>query len=535
MNPEIIWLLILFATLLGGILSGIPVILVLAGGPLLVALSASALGHFDLTYLAAFPQRALGVMNNSLLIAIPIFVAMGVILEQSRQAEKMLLHMAKLLGQTKSTLALSVLFVSALIAASTGIIGATIVMLGVISLPAMLRSGVPVGTSSGLICAAGTLGQIIPPSIVLILLGDQISNAYIEAQQIAGNFAPDPVSVGHLFAGALIPGFLLVGLYAVYTLTSLYFKRHQDAPDITGDFAPAQQVEVDPDEDVSAWTLLVDILPPVLLIVAVLGSILMGIATPTEAASVGVAGTLLIAAANLEGAPRHLATISKIAAGMTIAAVILQRLDYTRIDFSTGELLFTPGSFIGVLLAIGILVSLLYCAYWLLRAGLLIDALKKTVEISAMVFGIIIAASMLALVFRGFEGDEYVQGLFAAVPGGEWGMLLITMLVIFLLGFVLEFVEIVFIVIPIVGPIILQADFNPIWFAILIALNIQTSFLTPPFGFALFYFRSVAPPSIKTLDIYKSVIPYVLLQIVAIGIVLAFPPLTTWLPSILFK
>jgi tripartite ATP-independent transporter DctM subunit len=531
MDIALFWLIIMALGLGAGILSGIPVVVVLAGVPLVVAFVASQFGQFDITYLAAFPQRIYGIMNNPLLIAIPLFVLMGVLLEQSRQAEKMLLNISALLGQTKSTLVIAVLLVSTLIAASTGIIGATIVMLGMISLPALLNSGVSKRMSSGLICASGTLGQIIPPSIVLILLGDQISNAYIEAQQSAGNFAPDPVSVGHLFAGALIPGLLLVSLYAVYTLTSLFVQKRKQKPSVFQE----KPVEAQPLPNVSILTIIGNILPPLLLIIAVLGSILFGVATPTESAAIGVAGTLLVAAYNLETAPRHLKQLCVVTVIALIGLFVMQRAGITRIDFTTGSLVFDAGSIIGAVLAGAVFASLVYCFYWLAGTGVLRTALTKTTEVTAMVFGIIVAASMLSLVFRGFEGDEYVHTFFSNVPGGTWGMLVVTMLVIFLLGFVLEFVEIIFIVIPIVGPIILQGDFHPVWFAILIALNIQTSFLTPPFGFALFYYRSVAPPNITTIDIYLSVIPYVLLQLLAITIVVNFPALATWLPDLLFN
>ncbi len=533
MEMELFWLFLLAIGLFAGILSGTPVVIVLAGVPLLIAFIASLFGQFDISYFAAFPQRVYGIMNNSLLIAIPLFVLMGILLEQSRQAEKMLLNISVLLGRTKSTLVLAVLFVSTLIAASTGIIGATIVMLCMISLPALLNSGVSKRLSSGLLCASGTLGQIIPPSIVLILLGDQISNSYIEAQQTAGNFAPDPVSVGHLFAGALLPGLLLVGLYAAYTLTVLFFQKRGELGEKEIEIQGPSELQDLP--DVSVFTLLSDILPPLLLIIAVLGSILFGVATPTESAAIGVAGTILIAAANLENGPRYLPLLCALTVVATAALFVMQSAGLTRVDFTTGNLVFDFGSIAGAVLITVVFANLFFCCYWLYRASILLTALSKTTEITAMVFGIIIAASMLSLVFRGFEGDEYVQSFFSGLPGGAWGMLVVTMLVIFFLGFVLEFVEIIFIVIPIVGPVILQAEFHPVWFAILIALNIQTSFLTPPFGFSLFYFRSVAPPSIITTDIYISVIPFVLLQVVAIAIVITVPELATWLPDKLFN
>lgn len=526
MAIEVIWLIILGICLLGSIMSGMPVMLAISGVPFVLAVIASFFGHFDLSFLAAYPQRIIGVMNNPLLIAIPLFVLMGILLEQSKQAEKLLLNLTQLLGQTRSTLTIAVLFVSTLIAASTGIIGATIVMLGMISLPTMLKSGISPRLSSGLICASGTLGQIIPPSIVLILLGDQISNAYLEAQQSIGNFAPEPVSVGDLFAGALFPGLILVVLYGLYSLFGLNWgneKSDAKMPSFVSD-----------QEDQSVFVLLAEIIPPVLLIFSVLGSILLGVATPTEAASIGVAGTILIAANNLEVPVLHMKPVVLGVVILTAIAIIMQRQGLTSIDFSHGSLIYSNSSIIAIGIAILIGCGMFYALYGLFGSGVLSTSLTKATQISAMIFGIIIAASMLSLIFRGFEGDELVAALLTDLPGGHWGLLFITMVVIFFLGFVLEFVEIVFIVVPIVGPILLQSDIHPVWFAVLIALNIQTSFLTPPFGFALFYYRSVAPSSISTVEIYKSVIPFVILQVITIGIVIAFPRLATWLPDALF-
>ena len=529
MTVEVTWLCILGLSLLVSIMSGMPVMLAISGAPFILAVIASLFGHFDLSYLAAYPQRILGVMNNSLLIAIPLFVLMGILLDHSRQAEKLLRNLTLLFGQTRSALAISVLFVSTLIAASTGIIGATIVMLGMISLPIMLKSGISPRLSSGLICASGTLGQIIPPSIVLILLGDQISNAYLEAQQSIGNFAPEPVSVGDLFAGALIPGFILVFLYAIYCLFALNWGRERLS-------TIAAMPKLEPGHEVQpALNLLLDIVPPILLIFSVLGSILIGVATPTEAASVGVAGTILIVASNLEAPPKYMKPVVLFTVFLLVIALVMRFFGLTSIEFESGQFGYSKSSVLAIVVAILVCCGMLYSIYGLFAAGILKASLSKATHISAMIFGIIIAASMLSLVFRGFEGEVVIQGMLSDLPGGHWTLLLVTMVVIFFLGFVLEFIEIIFIVIPIVGPILLQGDIHPIWFAILIALNIQTSFLTPPFGFALFYYRSVAPSSVSTVEIYKSVIPFVILQIITIAIVVAFPPLATWLPDFLFR
>ncbi|MCK7614734.1 TRAP transporter large permease [Roseibium sediminicola] len=521
MSMDIVWLIIMAVSVFACILSGVPVLLAIAGAPTLVALAAASLGAFDLLYFQAVPQRVFGIMSNPLLLAVPLFVFMGLVLEKSSQAERMLKSLSAALGGHQAALALSVVLVSALIAASTGIIGATIVMLGTITLPALLSAGVNKHMSSGLICASGTLGQIIPPSIVLILLGDQVSNAYFEAQQEAGNFAPDPVTVGDLFAGALLPGLLLVALYGAYVLLRL--RRSGQGRD-TGRKSSQRSV--------SAIELIRDIAPTLGLIVAVLGSILVGIATPTEAASVGVAGAILIAAANRGGA---MARVAMACAGLAVLLLVLRQAGLFGLDFEGGQVSWSAMTLLSLVLTGTAFLLLLAASGSLLRGGILLPALRETVTITGMIFGIVMAASILSLVFRGFNGDEHVAELLTSLPGGALGMLVLTMLVIFLLGFILEFVEIIFIVVPIVGPIILQSDISPVWFAVLIALNLQTSFLTPPFGFALFYFRSVAPPEIRTSDIYVSVIPFVVIQLLALGLVAAFPALATFLPEILFR
>jgi tripartite ATP-independent transporter DctM subunit len=505
-------------------MSGMPVLLAIAGVPVLVGIIASFFGHFDLSYFSAFPQRVFGIMENSLLIAVPLFVMMGVLLERSKIAEKMLLMMAGFFGGSRSGLAYSVLIVSALIAASTGIIGATIVMLGMISLPALLKAGVSKQLSSGLICASGTLGQIIPPSIVLILLGDQISNAYIEAQQNLGNFAPDPVSVGDLFAGAILPGLLLVTLYAAYIFIYGFFIDKQP-------ITAQQKADITPATEVDFRQVCTVFLPPILLIIAVLGSILMGIATPTEAAGVGVAGTMLIAALNSNNTTKKQHAIILLGVFSAFCIAIIVSLQLSSAESSSAALF----SVLTLVLSAILVLSLVLSAYQLIKDEILSSALSQSVSVSGMVFAIIIAASMLSLVFRGFGGDEIVNELLSNIPGDRWGALLAVMIVIFLLGFILEFVEILFIVIPLVGPVLLAMDFNPVWLAILIAINLQTSFLTPPFGFALFYYRSVAPASITTVDIYKSVIPFIVIQLLAMAILVMYPQIATWLPELINK
>ncbi len=519
MITELLWIVAMTIGLLAAILSGLPVMLAIAGVPTVIAIIASFSGHFDLVYFQAVPQRVFGIMENRLLLAVPLFVLVGVLLDRSKQAERMLTDINRLFGGTPTGLALAVIFVSALIAASTGIIGATIVMLGTISLPTLLGAGIDKRSSAGLICACGTLGQIIPPSIILILLGDQVSNAYIEAQQAVGNFAPDPVTVGDLFAGAMLPGLLLVALYSAYVVWRL---RAGSAAPVAAAAGPR----------VSLAETLAGILPTLALIISVLGSILMGLATPTEAAGVGVAGSILIAAAQLSPRLRHLAQATAL---LAIGLLAARMAGLIHVDFSGGQLSFTPTTMLIAALVALLLAGLAIAAGALVRSGTMIPAVSETLMVSGMIFGIVIAASILSLVFRGFGGDEIIADVMQNVPGGAWGMLAMTMLVVFLLGFILEFVEIIFIVIPIIGPVILQADINPVWFAVLIAMNLQTSFLTPPFGFALFYFRSVAPKNLTTVDIYRAIVPFVMIQIVAIAIIAMFPALATWLPSVLFR
>ena len=533
MSGQAILLILLVIGLFAGILSGVPVMLAIAGVPLLIGLIGAAFGSFDLAFIQAYPQRVFGLMSNSLLIAVPLFILMGVLLDQSKMAERMLVVMSRFFGGSRSGIAYAVVVVSALLAASTGIIGATIVMLGVIALPAMLNTGLSPRLSSGLICASGTLGQIIPPSIVLILLGDQISNAYLEGQRAAGNFAPDQVSVGDLFAGALLPGLVLVGLYLAYIFILARSGRLQAKPGAPQEeSAPAHQAVAD---DFGIGAALMAFLPAILLILAVLGSILMGIATPTEAAAVGAVGAVYLAALNSAGISALLHRT--LAFGLVSAACLvgLKVAGLTRMDFGSIGQGVGAGPVLAIILSAVFAVTLVLAGLRLARTGLLQRAATETVLMTGMVFGIILAASLLSVVVRGLGGDELIEDLLTGLPGGQWGALAIVMLVIFLLGFILEFVEIIFVVIPIVGPVLLSGDLHPVWFAVLIAMNLQTSFLTPPFGFALFYYRGVAPDWISTVEIYRSIVPFVAIQGIAMLLLITFPGLATWLPSLLFR
>ncbi len=443
------------------LLSGYPVAFSLGGTALLFALIGQLTGTFDEAFLSALPNRLYGIMTNVTLIAVPLFVFMGVMLERSKVADRLLETMALLFGPLRGGLGISVTVVGMLLAASTGIVGATVVTMGLLSLPTMLKRGYDPKLASGTICASGTLGQIIPPSIVLVLLGDVLSSAYQQAQLDMGEFSPDTVSVGDLFAGALIPGLLLVGLYIAY-IVAVALWRPQQAPAI-----PAEERHINTRE---LWLLSLKVLvPPLVLIVLVLGSIMAGAATPTEAASVGAVGAVILA--------------------------IGQRQFNLRI---------------------------------------LREVMRKTTEVSSMVFLIFIGASLFSLVFRGFGGDDMVRDVLTSLPGGVFGAMLVVMLVMFLLGFILDFIEITFVVVPIVAPILLTLGLDPVWLGVMIAINLQTSFLTPPFGFALFYLRGVAPVEVQTGDIYRGVAPFIVIQVIALGLLALWPALATWLPDLVY-
>ena len=451
--------LIMFVVTFAALALGYPVAATLAGVALLFALVGIMTGAFNPSDLGFNAGRIFGIVTNQTLIAVPLFVFMGVILEKTRIAEDLLSSLSALLSEFRGGLALTVVFVGMLMAASTGIVGATVVTMGLMSLPIMLKQGYNPSFATGTISATGTLGQIIPPSIALVLLGDVLSNAYQQAQLNMGVFAPKSVSVGDLFAGAIVPGFILVGLYFAYVLIRGVFDPDSMPP-----------VKSDAAEKPSLAKILRTLAPPLFLIVAVLGSILLGWATPTEAAGVGAAGALLLASL------------------------------YKRIDVRT-----------------------------------LRETSESTLTTTAMVFFILIGASIFSLVFRGYGGEELVHSLFEAMPGGMWGALAVVMVVIFLLGFILDFIEITFVVVPIVGPVLLAMGVDPIWLGVLIAVNLQTSFLTPPFGFALFYLRGVTPESVPTVAMYRGVIPYIFLQLVLLGMILIWPSLTTWLPGVLYR
>jgi tripartite ATP-independent transporter DctM subunit len=461
MEAQALLPLLMFAAVCGVLLLGYPVAFSLGGTALAFAWVGGWGGWFDDAFLEALPNRLYGIMTNETLIAVPLFVFMGVMLERSRVAENLLDTMAALFGPLRGGLGISVTLVGMLLAASTGIVGATVVTMGLLSLPTMLKRNYSPAIAAGTICASGTLGQIIPPSIILVILGDVLSAAYQQAQLDMGLFSPDTVSVGDLFVGALLPGLLLVALYVLY-LIGVALLRPGSVPAI-----PAEERETG---WADLWRRVLKVLvPPLVLIVAVLGSILGGFATPTEAASVGAVGAMLLAASQRQ-----------------------------------------------------------------LNLETLREVMRGTTKVTSMVFLIFIGASIFSLVFRGFGGDEVVEEMLNNLPGGVVGAVVLVMLIMFLLGFILDFIEITFVVVPIVGPILLAMGLDPVWLGVMIAINLQTSFLTPPFGFSLFYLRGVAPPEVTTLAIYRGVMPYILIQLAVLGLLGLWPQLATWLPHLVY-
>ncbi len=514
--------LAMFAVTCGFLMLGFPVAFTLAGTSLFFAAIGVAMDVFSWSLFGALPSRIFGnAMTNEVLIAVPLFIFMGVMLERSKVAEELLDSMGMLFGSMRGGLGISVSIVGALLAASTGIVGATVVTMGLLSLPTMLKRGYNPSLACGSICAAGTLGQIIPPSIVLVLLGDQISNAYSDAQREMGNFSPEPVSVGDLFAGALIPGLGLVGMYILYQLLVAWLKPETSPP------IPEEELQVDGLGKRIAHALI----PPIILIIAVLGSILAGVATPTEAAAVGSVGALLLAGLRLDeshGIPFY-------AAGLSLVVMLIMtntmdlRIGMDEIS-STNQFGIVGVSLCALVLAYGMFMA----AKRVWDASILQDVCRSTMDITSMVFVILIGASVFSLVFRGLGGDDIVHELLSDLPGGVVGAMIVVMGIMFFLGFFLDFIEITFVVVPIVAPVLLKMDLDPVWLGIMMAMNLQTSFLTPPFGFALFYLRGVAPKSVTTMQIYKGVVPFIIIQVIGLLLLSFFPSLATWLPKVIF-
>jgi tripartite ATP-independent transporter DctM subunit len=445
------------------LLVGYPVALTLAGVSLFFAVAGSAAGFMDFALLGALPERIFGVMSNDVLLAIPLFIFMGVMLERSRIAEDLLETMGRLFGTLPGGLGFSVIIVGVLLAAAKGVVGATTVTMGLIVLPTMLRHGYDKALAAGTVAATATLAQIFPPATVLVLLGDQLSNSYQAAQLAQGNFTPLTVSVSDLFAGAIIPGLVLVLFYMLY-LAGVAIFLPQKSPPIAPDPAAPRGLSL-------LYRLVAVLIAPIALILAVLGSILGGVATPTEAASVGAVGSILLAA---------------------------------RPQAKEGRA--------GV-------------------AGLLLPVMVRTTQITSMIFLILIGATLFSLVFRGLGGDTMVERALTNLPGGAVGAILAVMVALFLLGFVMDAFEIIFVVVPIVAPVLLQMPgVNPVWLGIMMAVNLQTSYLHPPLGPTLFYLRAVAPPEVTTRHIYLGIIPFVLIQLAMLLALWYLPQLATWLP-----
>jgi len=456
MPPAEILALLMVGAVIAALMVGYPVALTLAGVSLIFAGFGHALGAMNFAILGALPQRIFGVITNDVLLAIPLFIFMGVMLEQSRIAEDLLERMGRLFGTLRGGLGYSVVLVGALLAASTGIVGATAVTMGLIMLPTMMRHGYDPRLAAGTVAASATLAQIIPPSTVLVVLGDALNNAYQSAQLAQGRFAPNVISVSDLFAGAILPGLLLVVLYLAYLVT-MAVLRPNTCPAVAAPETPP------------ATGLLEALLAPAALILAVLGSILYGIATPTEAASVGAVGAMLLAARKSS------------------------------------------------------------------LARLLMPVAEKTTQITSMIFLILIGATLFSLVFRALGGDDMVQRALTNLPGGSGGAVLAVMLALFLLGFVMDAFEIVFVVVPIVAPALLKLPgIDPVWLGIMMAMNLQTSYMHPPLGPTLFYLRGVAPPEITTRHIYMGIIPFVLIQLFALVVLWFVPGLATALPHALY-
>jgi len=446
MDIVIIFLVVTFFFLL----SGFPVAFILSGISLLFAFIGILFGFFDYSYLMAFPARLFGVMGNQNLLAVPLFIFMGLILEKTKIAESLIQDMNILFNNSNSGLAISVVVVGALMAASTGIVGASVVTLGLLTYPVLIKNGYSPSVASGTICASGTLGQIIPPSLVLILLADVLSSSYQQAQLNMGIFNPESITIADLFLGAILPGLILPIFYIIY-LKSLKIKTVNK-------------------ELLNKKANILSVIYPLGLMFIVLGSIIFGIATPSEAAGIGALGAIILAYSQ-----------------SNLSKIILDK-----------------------------------CVF-------------ESIKLTSMVFMILIGAILFSLVFRGLEGEEFIHKFLVEMPDNKFMTLFIVLLIMFLLGFILDFIEITFIVIPLIGPALFTLGFDPLWIGILIALVLQTSFITPPFGFSLFYLRGVLPKNVKTTEIYKGIIPFLIIQIFLVIVVFIFPNLATALPEILLK
>jgi tripartite ATP-independent transporter DctM subunit len=508
--------------LIAALILGYPIAFTLPGAALIFAFLGWLLGAFDLSYFNSLPLRYWGINTNEVLVAVPLFVFMGVMLERSRLAELLLTTMGELFGSLRGGLGISTVVVASLLAASTGIVGATVVTMGLISLPAMLKAGYDKRLASGLICSSGTLCQIIPPSTVLVFLAVILQSSYSQAQMAKGNFTPATLSVGDLFAGAFFPGLLLAGLYILWVLINAIL-RPQSAPALM--LTPEEKRGL-------GQRVVIALLPPFMLIAAVLGSIVAGVATPTESAAVGAVGAVLLALVKL---------LSEHFARRLPVQAVQRALFYFWLGFLalTLALAWFAGAAGVLTLAVAALVGgggFAAAIPQLRRAffGIVDEVSRSSLVITTMVFVIFMGASVFSVVFTRLGGEALVHDFLSSMTGGPTGAMLVVMLVMFFLGCFLDPFEIIFVVVPIVGPVLLKMDVDPIWFAVMIGVNLQTSYLTPPFGFSLFFLKGVAPPSVSTTDIYFGVVPYLGIQAICLGILWMFPSLATWLPKVMY-
>ncbi|MCL4186841.1 MAG: TRAP transporter large permease subunit [Rhodobacteraceae bacterium] len=517
--------LLMFVVLCLAVLTGAPIAFVLAGTAVAFALIGWAAGVLNFNLIGALPTRVFGTMNSETLVAIPLFVFMGMVLERARIAEDLLRTMGALFGSMRGGLGVSVMVVGALLAASTGIVGATTVTMGLMALPVMLRYGYGPAFSSGIICAAGTLGQIIPPSTVLIIMGEVLSSAYQQAQHAQGNFAAKTISVGELFAGSLLPGLMLVGIYIAYLLLAALLR-----PSIAPALPPEALSAAGRDGPPRLRDVLGALFPPLALIVAVLGSILGGVATATEAAAVGAVGATILAGVR---SGRNRWAIWLAIGGLVVLMALASQFD---LRLGRPDAPAFDRAMLGIALAVAAAAATGLAVIWidLARGQVLGAAMGSTARTTSMIFTIVIGALLFSLVFRGLGGDARIKEFLLAAPGGPQGALILVLVMMFFLGMFLDYVEITIIAIPVVGPPILAAGIDPIWFGVLVALVMQTSFLTPPVGYTLAYLRSVAPQSVTTGAIWRGAVPFILLQILAVVIVFFLPDVATWLPAQLF-
>jgi tripartite ATP-independent transporter DctM subunit len=518
--PEILAMVMVVAAC-ALLMIGYPVALTLAGVALLFACLGHLLGAMNLSLLGALPQRIFGVMTNEVLLAIPLFIFMGVMLERSRIAEDLLEAMGRLFGRWRGGLAITVTLVGVLLAAAKGVVGATTVTLALIALPTMLRYGYDPRLAAGTVAATATLAQIMPPATVLVLLGDQLNTAYQVAQLAEGKFAPDSVSVGDLFAGAIVPALMLVALYLFFQIAVAILKPNACPP------IPPQ---TNGSKGSNGSHLAAVLAAPLLLIVVVLGSILGGLATPTEAAAIGALGALLLTARKIDGGRSWPIALASVA---TIGALLWRALLDPRFGRTAPGILDQAGTFVGFAL-IGVLAIGTFAATVAVRrAGVLQPVLSSVTQITSMIFTILIGATLFSLVFRGLRGDDLVERALADLPDN--GAVLAVMVAMFLLGFVMDAFEIIFVVVPIVAPALLKMPaVHPVWLGVMMAMNLQTSYMHPPLGPTLFYLRGAAPPEITTLQIYVGIIPFVVIQIAALGLLWTVPGLATWLPRALY-